>query len=258
MHRMRQRLADYRVFWRQFRQAYHTTGAVLPSGASLCAALSHYVRTGEPGEVASAAGPNGAASNASPPRHILEVGPGTGAVTTRILVELRPDDRLTLVERNEPFVNHLRELLDSLDAFQQARDRIHLVHGSVEDLPDDRYDLIISGLPLNNFSVELVECLLAKMQKLLAPGGTLSFFEYVAIRRAKSLITSRADRERLRGIERVLGELLNQFEIRRDLVLANMPPAWVHHVRFTAGSTEHGAENIVSHSPLPAPCASPL
>ena len=41
-------------------------------------------------------------------------------------------------------------------------------------------------LPLNNFSVELVDTLLTKIQKLLAPGGMLSFFEYVAIRRGES------------------------------------------------------------------------
>jgi phosphatidylethanolamine/phosphatidyl-N-methylethanolamine N-methyltransferase len=219
---MRQRLADYRVFWRQFRNSYHTTGAVLPSGRGLSRALAHFVRHERTPS-------NGAPS----PRRILEVGPGTGAVTAQIAREMRPDDQLTLVERNEEFVGYLRELLNSQAAFQSARNRIHLVHSSLEDLPDDEpYDLIISGLPLNNFSIELVDCLLAKMQKLLAPGGVLSFFEYVAIRRAKAIVSSRGGRERLRGIERVLADLLGKFEIRRDLVLANVPPAWVHHVRL--------------------------
>ncbi len=105
------------------------------------------------------------------------------------------------------------------------------MHSGVEELPEDEpYDLIISGLPLNNFSVELVNTLLTKIQKLLAPGGVLSFFEYVAIRRAKAVVSPAADRERLRGIERILNELLSGHEIRRDLVVANVPPAWVHHV----------------------------
>lgn len=216
---MRQRLADYRVFWREFRQAYHTTGAVLPSGRALSAALTRFVRDG-----------NAAPSFA---RRILEVGPGTGAVTSQIAHDMRPDDRLVLVERNEQFVSHLRDQLNSLAAFESARDRINLVHSSVEDLPENEpYDLIISGLPLNNFSVELVHRLLAKMQTLLAPAGTLSFFEYVAVRRAKSIISSRSERERLRGIEQSLGELLSKSEIHRDLVMTNVPPAWVHHVRL--------------------------
>jgi phospholipid N-methyltransferase len=183
----------------------------------------------------SATGTNGAATSPDltpTTRRILEVGPGTGAVTAQIVRDMRPTDRLVLVERNEQFVGHLREQLHSLAAFQTARDRIDLVHSSVEDLPyNEPYDLIISGLPLNNFSIDLVERLLAKMQKLLAPGGVLSFFEYVAIRRVKAMVSSRTDRERLRGIERVLGDVLSKFEIHRDLVMANVPPAWVHHVR---------------------------
>ena len=76
--------------------------------------------------------------------------------------------------------------------FEHASDRITLLHASVEELPEDEpYDLIISGLPLNNFAVESVEQILAKLRRLLAPGGTLSFFEYVAVRRVKSLVSRR-------------------------------------------------------------------
>ena len=145
---------------------------------------------------------------------------------------MRPGDQLTLVERNEQFVEHLRQQLAGSAAFAGVRDRIDLLHCSVEDIPENEpYDLIVSGLPLNNFSVELVDSLVSKLKKLLAPGGVLSFFEYVAIRRAKAIVSPRADRDRLSGIERILSELLGENEVRRDLVLANVPPAWVHHVR---------------------------
>src|SRR6185295_399514 len=105
------------------------------------------------------------------------------------------------------------------------RDHISLVHSSVEELPNsESFDLIVSGLPLNNFRVDLVEQILSKLSRLLAPGGTLSFFEYVAVRRAKALISTAGDRERLQRIERLLGQFLAGMEIRRDLVLANVPP----------------------------------
>jgi phosphatidylethanolamine/phosphatidyl-N-methylethanolamine N-methyltransferase len=221
---MRQRLADYRVFWRQFRQAYTTTGAVLPSGRGLAFALSRFVRD-DP--TASIANQNGAAKG----RRILEVGPGTGAVTVQIIADMRPNDRLVLVERNEQFVAHLRQRLREVPTDQASRERISLVHAAVEDLPDNEpFDVIVSGLPLNNFAVESVEEILAKLSRLLAPSGTLSFFEYIAVRRAKSLVGSSSDRERLRGIARVLGDFL-KTEVKRDMVVANVPPAWVHHVR---------------------------
>jgi phospholipid N-methyltransferase len=232
---MRQRLADYRVFWREFRQAYHTTGAVLPSGRALCRALSYFVRNGEELHCAEALAAPSAGRTFSPhssSRRILEVGPGTGAVTIQIARDMRPTDQLTLVERNDQFVEHLRNQLSKSSAFTPLQARINLLHSSVEDVPEDQpYDLIISGLPLNNFSVDLVEALVGKMKKLLAPGGILTFFEYVAIRRAKAMVSPRSDRERLRGIEQILNELLGSNEVRRDLVFTNVPPAWVHHVK---------------------------
>lgn len=235
---MRQRLADYRVFWRQFRQAYNSTGAVLPSGRGLAVALSRFVRDGE---TASAAVENGAipqSNNAANARRILEVGPGTGAITVQIINDMRSEDRLVLVERNEEFVAHLRQRLAEIPAAQSVRDRISLVRAAVEDLPDSEpFDLIVSGLPLNNFAVESVEQILSKLSRLLKPGGTISFFEYVAVRRAKSLVCSSSDRERLRGIARVLGDFL-KAEVRRDMVMANVPPAWVHHVRSSQAPIE--------------------
>jgi phospholipid N-methyltransferase len=203
---------------------------VLPSGRGLAVALSRFVRD----DGRTAARQNGAASG----RRILEVGPGTGAVTIQIIDDMRPQDRLVLVERNEQFVAHLKERLAEIPAAKSLGDRISLVHAAVEDLPDDEpFDVIVSGLPLNNFAVDSVQQIVSKLSRLLAPGGTLSFFEYVAIRRAKSLVCSRADRERLKGIAQVLGSFL-QAEIRRDLVLANVPPAWVHHVRSNESPTE--------------------
>jgi len=210
--------ADYRIFWREFRRAFHTTGAVLPSGRALSRALAHYIREGELG---------------LGPRRILEVGPGTGAVTKHIVAAMRPDDRLLLVERNEQFVECLRKRLADEPLFHQAADRVTLHHAGIEELAEDQaYDVIVSGLPLNNFSVELVRQILTKLRRLLAPGGTLSFFEYIAIRRVKSLVSGRAQRERLRGIGAAYDELVAPAEIRRDHVLANVPPAYVHHVRW--------------------------
>jgi phosphatidylethanolamine/phosphatidyl-N-methylethanolamine N-methyltransferase len=231
---MRQRWADYRVFWRQFRQAYNTTGSLFPSSRGLAVALTRFVRSGEAAgaERASAAGQFSTASQSinGTSRRILEVGPGTGAITVQIIHDMQPHDRLVLVERNEQFVAHLESRLSKLPT-TNAQHRISLMHASVEDLPDNEpYNLIISGLPLNNFTVESVDQILAKFSRLLAPGGTLSFFEYVAVRRAKAIVSPPRDRMRLRGIARVLGDFL-RAEVRRDLVLANVPPAWVHHVR---------------------------
>jgi phospholipid N-methyltransferase len=207
--------SDYRVFYREFRENFETTGAILPSGRSLAKALTRYVP--EPG----------------PPRRILEVGPGTGAVTTELVRRLRGSDEFNLVELNDRFVERLRERFATEPDFLQVADRCRVLHHSVEDIPDDdRYDLIVSGLPLNNFPVTLVVSILRKFRSLLLPGGTLSFFEYIAIRKIKGGISPRGERERLRGVSSALDGLLAAHEVRRDWVWMNVLPAWVHHVQI--------------------------
>lgn len=209
--------SEYRVFFGQFLRAYRTTGAIAPSSRWLAAALARYVAAGDG------------------TRHILEVGPGTGAVTRSIVRNLRPGDRLDLVELNAAFVAALEERFRGDPEFAAVADRAQVIHRSVEDLPQTpTYDAIVSGLPLNNFSTDLVVRLLQSFAALLKPGGTLSFFEYVAVRPARAVVSNRADRLRLREIGDVLGRLFAESEFRRERVLRNFPPAWVHHVRFDA------------------------
>jgi phosphatidylethanolamine/phosphatidyl-N-methylethanolamine N-methyltransferase len=208
-------LSDYRLFLQEFVRRYHTTGAVLPSGRALASALCTHAGQGDA------------------PQQILEVGPGTGAVTSTLVERLRPQDRLCLIEVNERFVESLRDALKTKPAYRAVADRCDLVHGRVEELPGDAfYDVIISGLPLNNFAVDDVRQIIGQFSRLLKPGGVLSFFEYIAIRSVKSVVSGRADRERLRGISKVLDETLTGREFKRDWIWPNVPPAWVHHVRF--------------------------
>jgi phospholipid N-methyltransferase len=212
---------DYRVFWREFRGQYHTTGAIAPSGRALAKALARFVAD------------NPQAQQPGGGRRILEVGPGTGAVTTALVRGLGPADSLDLVELNDRFVAHLRQRFEREPAFQAVGSRSRVLHQPLETLPGDApYDLIVSGLPLNNFSVPAVEEILAAYRKLLRPGGTLSFFEYIAIRRARAVVSGRAERARLQGISQALAALFAEGRIACDWVWPNLPPAWVHHVRL--------------------------
>ena len=208
-------LRDYPLFFKQYVRRFHDTGAIAPSSRWLANALARYV-AGEGG-----------------PRRVLEVGPGTGAVTRQIVERLGPDDRFDLVELNDQFVAHLRGRFRDEPTFSAVADRATIIHGPLEQLPrEQKYDAIVSGLPLNNFAVADVEQILAAFGELLAARGTLSFFEYVAVRPARAAVSGRADRQRLRGIGRVLRNALDGNEFRRDLVWPNLPPAWGHHVRF--------------------------
>jgi len=224
---MARRLSEYRLFLREFLRSYHTTGAILPSSRFLAAALARYV------------------GQAEGPERILEVGPGTGAVTRKIVAQLRADDRLDLVELNGAFVAQLRERFSTDPAFLSVAHRTRILHCAVQEVPGEAcYDLVISGLPLNNFTAPQVSEILAAFRRLLKPGGILSFFQYIAIRKLRGLVSGRLDRERLRGIGQVLEELLRANEFRREGIWPNVPPAWVHHLRFD-GAASHTAEPAI-------------
>lgn len=210
-------LHDWRLFFQEYLRNFHHTGAISPSSPFLAAALARFVRNG----------------HGNGPRRVLEAGPGTGAVTQKIVEGLGPEDRFDLVEWNSRFVERLRQRFETDPQWKTVADRVRVIHGPVQELPrEEGYHAIVSGLPLNNFAVEDVEQILEAFRGLLAPGGTLSFFEYIAVRPARAVISGRADRERLRGIGRSLGELLARHEFRRDCVWPNLPPAWVHHVKL--------------------------
>jgi phosphatidylethanolamine/phosphatidyl-N-methylethanolamine N-methyltransferase len=214
---MSSRIADCRLFFQEFRRNFHFTGAVLPSGQRLSRTLAHFV-----GQRAD-----------ERPRRILEVGPGTGAVTRHIIRRMHPTDRLDLVEINENFVSRLHDRFRDDPEFRTVGPRAAVHCTRIENLQSETpYDVIISGLPLNNFAVAEVETVLDILRRLTATGATVTFFQYMGIRRLKAAISGRSERARLRGIDQVLGTLLQSHEIRRDWVWSNVPPAWVHHLQF--------------------------
>jgi len=214
---MPSKLAELRLFFREFRRNFHTTGSITPSSRFLGKALARFV-----------------AGNGSQ-RRVLEVGPGTGAVTSHIVGRLGPEDRFDLVELNESFVALLRRRFAEEPDLRAVADRTRILHQRIEELTDcGQYDVIVSGLPLNNFAASDVERILAAFTSLAKPGGTLSFFEYIAVRPVRAAFARAGERQRLRDVGRLLKGLLGRHEIRRECVLANVPPAWVHHVRLGA------------------------
>jgi phospholipid N-methyltransferase len=202
-------------FFREFRRHFRTTGAVLPSSRFLARALTAPLRLPR---VAS---------------RILEVGPGTGSVTRAIARRMRTGDRLDAVEINGHFVRLLRERIDADKGFRHCREQIEVIHASFEDLVGDSiYDYIVSGLPLNNFPVAQVREIFAAYARLLKPGGTLSYYEYVFVRQLKWPLVDRRERRRLFRVGRVMRGFIREYQIRREQILINVPPATVRHLRL--------------------------
>lgn len=226
---MRQRLADYKVFWREFRDTFHTTGSVIPSGPSLARALASEVKPG------------------TKPSKILEAGPGTGAVTACLVERLGPEDQLDLVELNERFVEVLQQRFETDPKWNRVANQVRILNIPLQELPGTaEYDRIVSGLPLSNFSCELVEELFQHYHRVAAPRAMLSFFEYIAVRKVKALWSSRPERLRLSGIDRIFHREFSSWEISKQCILPNVSPAWVHHLQMPGGVSQPEPELLVA------------
>jgi phospholipid N-methyltransferase len=206
---------ECRQFYRQFREQYHTTGSILPSSRALGRAMTRPMR------------------QMHGPRRILEVGPGTGAVTAQIVRQLRPGDQFDIVEINADFVAYLGQRFAEEPDFRRRRGQSRIMHCPLQEVPGAHvYDFMISGLPLNNFSVQLVEDIYRSYERLLKPEGTLTCFEYVWIRALKMPFVGAADRDRLRQLTRYLDDKMRRHQIGAEIVFLNVPPAVARHLRF--------------------------
>lgn len=217
---------DHWEFWRQFRQRFETTGAIAPSSRFLARAMT------------------GPLVRCPRPARVLEIGPGTGAVTQRIVRLLRPGDRFDLVELNESFANLLRERFAHDAKYSAVADRSTIHVCPIQEFAAEApYDIIISGLPLNNFPADLVRSIFTTYFKLLAPSGTLSYFEYMYVRPLRKLISGATEKKRLNELDQIANEYLTQFRIHRSWVFLNLPPAWVQHLqRPPVESSCHAAD----------------
>jgi phospholipid N-methyltransferase len=208
--------SNTKLFLQGARRQFAQTGAIAPSSRFLARAITSAI---EPG--------NG-------PMDVLEAGAGTGALTAEILLRLPAGSRLDIYEVNPVFAKHLERTFVG----KQGEVTVTVNNRPIQDLAAGAsYDLIISGLPLNNFEPRMVKEILSRLMEALRPGGVLSYFEYLLIRKMKSLAAVGPERRRLRRVGRVATRFLGRHEFRRNTVLLNIPPAVVHHLRGTEASS---------------------
>lgn len=186
-------------------------GSVCPSSPALSKALARGVR-----------GRHG-------PKRVLEVGPGTGPVTRHILASLRPGDTFDLVELSPEFCRQLERRV--LTPWRQRNPgiQVRLYQAPIQEAPLEpgTYDAIVSGLPFNNFKVELVREITDRLFHLLKPGGELAYFGYAGVKTIKSGLVGPDGRRNLRAIAQHERDLLRRHNGHKQLVLANIPPAAV-------------------------------
>lgn len=211
------RLRDAGLFVQQAVRTFRATGAVAPSSRALGHALARFVDEREKPDA---------------PLAIMEAGAGTGAVSRVIAQHMREGDTIDMVESNPEFAGRLADQLATDPDLNPIADSATVHQMLVTDLGTDRsYDVIISGLPFANFTAEEVREILEYYFTVLRPGGHLSLFGYLYTKQIKAVVAPREDYLRQARSSWVVEEWVNRYGIGTERVLANLPPAWIQHLR---------------------------
>lgn len=205
-------------FFHEAIRNMRNTGSMMPSSPTLANAMTHAIRahTGC--------------------KRILEVGPGTGPFTAAVLPTLHEGDVFDIVELNPTFCSHLEE--KHLRAFRVDHPAItvRLHESAIEDSAlDGGYDFIVCGLPFNNFPLPLTESIFKQMLDLLRVGGVLTFFEYVGAREMKRPFVGKTHRLAIDGLKSFHERTARAHSVRREIVMANIPPACAVHITKSDG-----------------------
>ncbi len=146
-------LADSGLFLQEWIANPQRTGSVAPSSPQLAAAMARWLPS-------------------DPESYVLELGPGTGAVTEALFKRGLREDRLVAIENNPTLARLLRK------RFPRARiitgDAWHLDELLLRPAePIDSVGAVISSLPLVNFPVEQAETAGGKNPRRAGTAGDL-------------------------------------------------------------------------------------
>ena len=182
-------------FIRQFARSPIKTGAVAASSRPLARLIT------EQAQVDTA-------------KVVLELGPGTGAITECIMESKAPYTRFLALEINPAFVEATRRRCP--DAQVRMGDAVH-ARQYLEDMGENYCDTVVSGLPWASFTPSRQDLLLRTIRDILRPGGRFLTFAYV-----QGLILPPA-----RRFEK---QLRTRFRRVRTtpVVWRNLPPAFIY------------------------------
>lgn len=191
------------LFLREMIRHPRTTGAVWPSSSALSRQMAKRIP-----------------SNA---KLVVEIGPGTGAMTPFFL-DAAPDAQFVLVEINPAFVETLRKRFSHVP-------NVRIIHASAALLPVilsehglGQADVVLSGLPFTSLPIDESNRVLRGVADSLRPGGRFVTFQYTKVMK--------------RLFETYMGNGTWSF------VLGNFPPAFVVSLEPTKADGEgEGAKN---------------
>ena len=110
-------------------------------------------------------------------RVLVEIGPGTGVFTKKVLSRMQPDSVFLVFELNTDFFQELQtKIVDKRVVF--INDSAEKLQEYLDQFNISKVDAIISSLPLSNFYQRLTLKLLRTFQSCLSDTGKYIQFQY--------------------------------------------------------------------------------
>lgn len=158
----------------------------------------------------------------------LEIGPGTGSFTAKLVERLGPNDRLDLVEIDDMFCKMLQKRYGHLP-------NVHVHHMPIQNwTPSFQYDVVIAAVPLNALpSVSILRPILASYERLTKKGGILSAVEYVGTSTLREAVLFGDKKRDFKEVVALKKEFFKNHSFLTEKVWKNMPPARVFQCRIS-------------------------
>lgn len=157
----------------------------------------------------------------------LEVGPGTGAFTKRLVEKLGPNDQLDLVEIDAVFSRSLQEMYKDFP-------NIHVHHMPIQEWsPSYKYDVVIGAVPLNALpSKEVILPILNSYERLTKKEGVLSLVEYIGTSTLRTGILFGEQKKSFQEVVALKSSFFKRHSFGTEKIWKNFPPARVIHCRI--------------------------
>lgn len=211
-------LRDNLLFLKEFIHEFDQTGSFFPTSLHAATALTEPIRESDR------------------PLKVLELGPGTGSVTMKILEDMGKDDELTVCEINPTFMATLKRNLSQNEHFRRHHERVKFFTCAAQALPEDtRFDVIVCALPFLNFDPAVVQDIFAKLERLSSSHAVLTYYEYIGLRKIGLAFASPERKRRLRALESFYSRLSSVWHLSEKKIWRNVTPISVIRVEICPG-----------------------
>lgn len=181
-------------FLSQTFRSPRSTGAIFPSSEKLADLVIGQAKLGQA-------------------KFVVELGPGTGVFTKKIVAQVDPSSSYLAIEINDAFADHLALQFPGLKICQDSAENIKRCLSKNGMASCDR---VISGLPWTAFEVNFQKKLLSKIWNVLEEGGifiTFSYYPFNYLPGGKSF-------------RKIMEKYFDKVE--ESEIVRNIPPAFIY------------------------------